>query len=103
MLVYLCQSLGPEKQTTGKMMAKKRKKHKTKHNRENLLEYLRDLGQRLGHTPRVQDILKDGHCSPDNYYHYFNSLAEAQKLAGFKPNKVGGMYVPNKLGGKKRK
>ena len=57
---------------------------------EELLNSLRELGKKLGHTPTCQDVISARPPSHTLYYKRFGSLRNAQRLAGFEPNRVGG-------------
>ncbi|MBW8049536.1 MAG: hypothetical protein FVQ77_04205 [Cytophagales bacterium] len=60
---------------------------------EALLQYLKDLSNRLGRTPGAKDINRGQKFSHLSYYNHFGSITKAQKLAGLKPNKRG--YTSN--------
>jgi DNA-binding CsgD family transcriptional regulator len=73
----------------------KKGKHYT---HEELLNELKRIGSKVKRTPGAQDIIADSKYSFASYYHYFGSLQNAQKLAGFIPNKRGRTYPEkNKL------
>jgi hypothetical protein len=56
----------------------------TRYSKEELIEYLKDLDDRLDRTPSYSDIDKDENTpSPSTYYKYFDTLRKAMELAGF--------------------
>lgn len=57
-----------------------------KHTEEELLNHLRELAARLGHTPSQVEIKKDGKYKINVYLTGFGTLRRAQKLAGLPPN-----------------
>lgn len=64
-----------------------------KYTNEELIQQLKKLGEKLDRTPTRNDIIrahKKGECAGwTTFYWWFGSLIEAQKLAGFIPNKIG--------------
>lgn len=61
---------------------------------EEYLSQLRELAQRLGHTPGLADINAEPKFPRHTtFVRYFGSISRAQKLAGLQPGKVG---VPSK-------
>lgn len=57
---------------------------------EALLDALRDLAGTLGRTPTKEDVCEHTPHSHTVYYDRFGSFRKAQRLAGLKPNKLGG-------------
>ncbi len=56
---------------------------------EELLNSLRELGKKLDRTPTSKDVISASPPSHTLYYKHFGSLRNAQRLAGFKPNRRG--------------
>ena len=56
---------------------------------KELLDLLRQLGEKLGRTPTARDMIAV--CPPSQmvYHKQFGSLSNAQRLAGFEPNRPG--------------
>lgn len=64
--------------------------HNLRHTDGLLLDWLRWLGIRLGHTPRSCDIAEALPISFVAFHHRFGSLCKATSAAGMSPNGVGG-------------
>ena len=64
-------------------------KNKRKYTNEYLLDQLKELSQKLDRTPKARDIIKYSEINLSNYYRHFESLRNAQKLAGLKKSKNG--------------
>lgn len=54
---------------------------------DDLLEHLREVAGRLGHTPRQMDLERVPGPHWQTYYNRFGTLEAAAKLAGLTPNK----------------
>jgi transcriptional regulator NrdR family protein len=63
--------------------------HRQKYSDEYLLEYLRELSEKLGRTPSASDINEAGNVSSRPYWIHFGTLNKAQEAAGLVPNKMG--------------
>lgn len=62
---------------------------------KELLQYIRDLAEELGHTPSKKDLIKDETCpSPTPYYTQFGSWKNAIEQAGLEPKKKGSTPTP---------
>ena len=61
-----------------------------KHDPAVLLEQLRALALRLGHTPGTLEINAEPGMWHMSYVNHFGSVCEAQRLAGLLPNARGG-------------
>ncbi len=68
-----------------------------------LLNELKRIGSKLKRTPGLRDIMAHGKYSFASYYHYFGSLQNAQKLAGFIPNKRGRTYPEKNKSARRKK
>ena len=57
------------------------------HNREELAKMLREFGEKLGRTPKMEDLkAAENMPSANTYANYFGSWNKALEAAGFKPN-----------------
>jgi len=59
--------------------------------REDLLEALDDLAERLGRIPRIQDMRRKGRYSPSGYRNEFDSWNNALRAGGFRLNQEHGI------------
>ncbi|MBK5283776.1 MAG: hypothetical protein JJE25_00085 [Bacteroidia bacterium] len=56
--------------------------------RDYLLNHLRELAKKVGRTPGMFLIRKDGTLTSNTYVNFFGSIRKAQKAAGLTPNKT---------------
>lgn len=54
--------------------------------RSSLIECVKQIGEEIGETPTVRDMIKHGQFSPTAYYNNFESWNAALEAAGFEPN-----------------